>query len=262
MSKPAATILIPLLRQVEAYLERALRSALEQTVPCEVLVVVSPATPAANLAQLDRFRESGRLTVVCRPSGARFARALNIGFEHAHSERVGLLLSDDWLDPRAVETCVEYPGDIVCAGKTIYSEDGERRLDLFRVRTQKGYDQLLTLEARAAYLTHFLLLARAKVREVGGVDETIGDAPGIDDYDLLWTMLEAGASASVVGQSLYNVRDHGGERLTLRPADEQAKNLALIFEKHRVPQAEREKLVRLKRRWFGRTIQEAAADKP
>ena len=70
----------------------------------------------------------------------------------------------------------------------------------------REFEALSTPEARARYSTHFFLVRRYEILEVGGVDETLGDAPRIDDYDLVWVLLEqapvrgsSGDSATTIG---------------------------------------------------------------
>ena len=81
----------------------------------------------------------------------------------------------------------------------------------------REFEALSTPEARARYSTHFFLVRRYEILEVGGVDEMLGDALGIDDYDLVWVLPEHSASAGIVERFCYNHRDRDHERLTLRP---------------------------------------------
>jgi len=123
MTDPAASIVIPVLRQSDAWLERSVRSGLDQTAPSEVVVVTAPATPPRTRAVLARLAaEVGpRLVVLEAPPG--FARALNRGFRAARATRLGLLLSDDWLEPGAVEACLGRDADIVTTWKRSYAAD-------------------------------------------------------------------------------------------------------------------------------------------
>lgn len=261
MPEPAASILVPLLRQDDAWLAQAIRSALAQTVPCEVVVVAAPPTPSSNRAVLAHLmKEAGdQLTAIEAPQG--FARQLNEGFRAARTPRVGLLLSDDWLEPDTVEACVGRNADIVTTWKRSYAADGVTELPrLRRQPTHARLDALPTLEAKADYLTHFFLFRRARLLEVGGVDESLGDSPGIDDYDLIWVLLERGATVEIVERFCYNRRDHHGERLTIRPTAEMLATLGRILDKHGVSGAERDELLRAKARWFGRPAHEVAAE--
>src|SRR5262245_19616106 len=99
----AATLVIPLLRQNDEWLRQCVASALEQAARCEVLVVVSPRTPEANLGTLHELQQGREnLQIVGEGPGSAFAAAINTGIRSASTARIGLLLSDDWLDPSAV----------------------------------------------------------------------------------------------------------------------------------------------------------------
>src|SRR5262245_25311672 len=119
-----ATIIVPLLRQRDEWLRQCLDSAVTQTVPCEVLVVVSEQTPPATLQVVSAIEpRSGSLTIL-EEEREGFPAAINTGIRAAACGRVGLLLSDDWLDPGAVEECLKYSADIVSAGHTAFDTDG------------------------------------------------------------------------------------------------------------------------------------------
>ena len=251
---------MPVLRQVDAWLEQAVRSALDQTVPCEVVVVMAPATPSGNRDVLARLQlEAPDRLVVCEAASG-YAAALNLGFRTTRGERVGLLLSDDWLAPTAVEAGLGVDADIVSTWMQSYAEDGVTEFVHLRkeIRAHR-FAALPTLEAKADYLSHFFLLRRSCVLAIAGVDETLGDTPGIDDYDLIWVLLEHGASVAIVERFLYHRRDHFGERLTTRPSAEMLATLGRILDKHGVAGAERARLLARKARWFGEPVHVAAA---
>ena len=174
-----------------------------------------------------------------------------------------MLLSDDWLDHEAVASCLPVDADIVCTGLTAYYADGVTIYPRASATlTYQRYLKLPTLEAKASYLEHFFLFRKAKLLEVSGLDETIGNFPGIDDYDLIWTLLERGATVGIVEQRLYNYRDHGGERLTLADPAEAARNLEKILRKHGIAQSEIPAMVRAASRWYGKPIHEVLAAEP
>lgn len=254
---PAATIVIPLLRQRDEWLRRAVSSALAQTDGVEIIVVISPLTPASNLKVLEEAADAGaasastRLVVTPR-TGTGFPNAINTGIQRATTDRVGLLLSDDWLDPEAVSESRAVDADIVGTGATRFTAHESELPHLRRPLNLEAFAACPTLEAKASYLTHFLLFRKAKLEEIGGLDETLGDAPGIDDYELLWTLLERGATVGVTARPLYRCRIHGGERLTMRDREEQLKTLERIFDKHDFHGELRALRLRDHARWFGR----------
>jgi glycosyltransferase involved in cell wall biosynthesis len=260
--EPTATIVIPLLRQVDDWLAQSIRSAVSQTVPCEVIVVTSARTPGSNLALVHDFaeRSCGRLRVA-REEGRGFPGAVNTGFRLASAPRVGLLLSDDWLETAAVEESLRVPADIVSTGLRHFRADGETCLYHFdRTLSREAYAARPTLEARARYLTHLFVLDRSRVLAVGGLDESLGDAPGIDDYDLIWTLLETGCTVGFVERPLYNYRVHDGERLTLRDPAALVAVLRRILAKHGVTGLEQDRLLGQQSRWLGRSEEAVYAE--
>jgi len=255
-----ASILIPLLSQVDAWLEQCVQSALAQSVKCEVLVITSQRTPASNLKTLGRFRDSGLRYRVCERPREGFAAGLNHGIRLARAGRIGFLLSDDWLDPTAVEQCLRCAADIVCTGHTVYAADGGTLIgEASRTRTINEYNRMPDLERKASYLEHFFLFRRQALRQVGGLDESLGDSPGIDDYDLPWTMLEQGATVALVEERLYNYRDHDGVRLTTRDPRQMTATMIRILEKHGITGARQDRLLRAKAAWFGKPLQAVLA---
>jgi glycosyltransferase involved in cell wall biosynthesis len=256
---PAVTIIVPLLEQRDAYLEACLASAVSQTVASRVLVVVSNDTPSRNLDIVRRFCDDFANIELLMRARPTFAAAINTGIAAADTQRVSLLLSDDWLQPHAVETCLASNADIVSASMTIFDASASQRLAFSRPRTQARYAALESLHDRANYLGHFLVFQRHALLAAGGVDETIGNV-GPDDFDLIWTLLERNATVTIVEEEVYGYRDHDGPRLTLRAKAQQLADLAKILDKHGVSGGERERLMAQHARWFGKTLQQAMSD--
>ena len=251
-----ATIVIPLLEQRPVWLEQSVKSALCQTVPCAVIVVQSHGTPESNRQVLYRLQaEFRQLRILTADQHCGYACAFNLGIQQSDTERIGFLLADDWLEDDAVEHCLPEDTDIVSTQMNIVNADGTRILEIGPI-TKSGLEEQPGVQERADYLGHFLLLRRKKILEAGGVDTTIG-ATGPDDYDLLWSMLELGASATVIERALYNYRDHNENwRLSLKPAAQQNANLEKILTKHDVPEKMRPTIRRKHVRWFGKTIEQ------
>jgi glycosyltransferase involved in cell wall biosynthesis len=257
-----ASIVIPVKSQQDEWLDQCVRSALRQSASCEVIVVRSAVTPASNLQVLESLRSEYRhLDVIVEENAGSFPGAINLGIRSATTSRIGLLLSDDWLETDAVAQCLPYGEDIVCTGLTGYLADGVTvHPGSSATLTMARYSQLASLQERASYLQHFFLFQREALIQAGGLDETIGNFPGIDDYDLIWTLLERDATVAIVEQRLYNYRDHEGERLTLANADEAVRNLETILRKHRVPSPQLEQLLKDHSRWYGRPIYDVLAE--
>src|ERR1039457_7101384 len=138
-------------------------------------------------------------------------------------------------------------------GSTIFEE-------ISRTPRIRNFLQCDTLERKARYLQHFFLFRKSKLQEIGGADESLGDFPGIDDFDMIWVLLEHGATVAMVEQQLYNYRDHDGDRLTLRPSKQATAVLERILEKHGVVEPERAKILREHSKWYGRRVHHVFED--
>ncbi len=257
-----ATIVIPLKIQKDQWLHQCVQSAAAQTVPCEVIVVRSQSTPPANVALLRTLQAQwSNIRVLLEERPGSFPAAINQGIRSAAASRVGLLLSDDWLEADAVEHCLPETADVVSTGLRTYLEDGlTLHPGASSLVTMSEYKTQKSMEARANYLQHFFLFRKEALLRAGGLDESIGNFPGIDDYDLIWTLLENDADVAIVERYLYNYRDHSRERLTLADPVQAVTNLKKILRKHRVPESEMAQVLKSHSRWYGRTIHEVMAE--
>ena len=249
------SIVIPLLAQNDRWLEQSIRSALDQTIRCEVIVVFSDDTPQSNLDTIHSLADANDNLLISRCSPTSFPKGLNIGFFAATSSRVGIVFSDDWLDPRAVELCLPYDADVVSTGHSFFAADGVTEYPEIRwIPDPIVFAQLPDLERKASYLKHFFLFRKSKLNEIGGADEAMGNFPGIDDYDMIWTLLEHHASVAFVPDSLYLIRDHEADRLTLKGREESVQGLVRILRKHRVEDAQMRELIAAHEQWYGEPV--------
>jgi glycosyltransferase involved in cell wall biosynthesis len=250
-----ASIVVPLLRQVDSWLEQSLLSALDQSISTEVIVVRSARTPRSNIEILERLSACHpNLVCVEEDKPDSFPAAINQGIRMAQADRIGLLLSDDWLETTAVAESLCASADIVSSGTFVHLPDGDVNEPASKSASLKGFLSCRTLEEQASYLEHFFLFRKECLLQVGGLDETLGNYPGIDDFDLIWTLLENGASVAIVERRLYHYRDHGGERLTLEDPGLMRANLQRILRKHGVGRHEEPGIIERHARWYGSPI--------
>jgi glycosyltransferase involved in cell wall biosynthesis len=251
-----ATIVVPLRRQEDSYLVQCVRSALDQTVACEVIVVHAVETPPRSLRILQRLQIDAPLLRVVPEMRPGFAAALNTGIELA-PPRIGTLLSDDRLAPTAIEESLSRAADVVSTDIEIYDAAGRQKLGLRRPISTARFESLDRLRDKASYLTHFFVFTK---EALVAVDEQIG-LTGADDFDMIWSLLEIGATVSIVEKKLYHCRDHPGERLTLRDRTIQVRDLEKAYAKHGVTGAECRREIERHAHWFGRTVLTAAQER-
>ena len=127
-----------------------LESALGQRVPCEVIVAAERNTPASNLETLAGLAAQwSNLRVLMHEPPASFPGSINLGWRAAATERIGLLLSDDWLEPDTVAECLALDADIVCTGHTVHWDDGAAGKCYRQILTLSEFHRLPSLERRA-----------------------------------------------------------------------------------------------------------------
>ena len=154
----------------------------------------------------------------------------------------------------AVAECLSKCSDIVSTGHIVHFADGRINESACLLRSMAKLQSLATLEEKASYLGHFFLFCKKLVLDIGGLDENIGNFPGIDDFDLIWTLLEHDASVSIIEHCSYHYRDHEGDRLTLSDPAKMTENLKKILRKHGVPAEQVPNIVQRHARWYGRPI--------
>lgn len=128
---PAVSIAIPTFERC-ADLERAVRSALDQTHRDLEVVVSDNASQDGTVALLTRLGAADpRLRVARQPSNRGMVANLNAAVALAGGEHVMLLADDDWLAPRAVEATLEAfrerPGAVAALGRVTYVRGGDSR---------------------------------------------------------------------------------------------------------------------------------------
>lgn len=243
-----ASIIIPLLNQREDWLKQSIDSALKQTVPVEVIIVRSKNTNESNRKVLDSY-QGIRVLEEEKPN---YASGFNTGFFNASTDRLGILFTDDWIEPTAVEECLKYDTDIVSTGLALKDTEG-RTFRLSIPSIQKFH--VSPIYEQASQLKHFLLFKKERILEIGGVDDSIGRV-GPDDYDMVWVLLERNATVGIVGRPLYNYRDHEESRITLTDKEKMVADFVKILDKHKITGELREQIIASKSRFFGKRIQD------
>ena len=107
MTVPAISVVVPVYNP-GAYLRPLLDSLLAQTEPSlEIVAVDDGSTDGSGELLREAAARDPRLVVVTRSNGG-YAAARNSGIDAARGRWIGFADSDDWLDPRALQTWREH----------------------------------------------------------------------------------------------------------------------------------------------------------
>ncbi|MEO0868313.1 MAG: glycosyltransferase family 2 protein [Cyanobacteria bacterium J06642_11] len=97
-------------------LKRAIATALEQTVPCEIIVVDNASTDGTQ-AYVESLGD--RIIYHRNPTNANHSGAVNAGVERATGDWIKLVDDDDYLAPTCIETMVQAiqqrPEAVICS---------------------------------------------------------------------------------------------------------------------------------------------------
>jgi hypothetical protein len=186
------------------FLERTMRSVLDQQYPGLEYIVQDGASADGTAAILDRYR--GVLShCESRPDNGQ-AHAINLGFRHATGEILAYLNSDDLLLPGSLAYVANYfrrhpEVDVVYGHRVIVNEDDQ---EVGRWLLPPHEDEVLTW---GDYVPQETLFWRRGIweRAGGGMDETFEFAL---DWDLLLRFQAAGARMVRVPRFLGAFRVH------------------------------------------------------
>lgn len=209
------TVVIPCWNQGQ-WVADAIESALNQTVPCDVIVVDDGSTE-----NIFRHTIPYPITFIKQPnkglSGAR-----NSGIRLANTEWVLPLDSDDKIAPDMVEKCLAVDADIVGVGQETFGDYVNKHI-FEPTPTYSDFKHANRINCCSLY--------RKKMWEdVGGYDENMRD--GYEDWDFWLRATQKGYKVKTIPEFLFFYRKHG--RSMVDGATEKHKQLvAYMLDKHK-----------------------------
>ena len=188
----AKVSLIMLVYKTEQYIEKSLRSALEQTFDDLEIVIVNDATPDGAMTVVERVLEEyphrkEQVKIISHPTNMGTATARQTAIDHASGEYTIHLDSDDWVDPLMVERlygCAKREGaDIVVCDFYLEYADRQERYSLSAPSTGKEYFRALMRTER------WVGLCNQFIHKSLYTNNNIGWVPGLNlREDILVTM--------------------------------------------------------------------------
>jgi len=207
---PLVSIILPTHNRAQM-MQRALRSALEQTYPAiEVVVVDDGSSDDTPRVIRDWKQRHDNITYLRHeePRGASAAR--NHGFQEASGKYIALLDDDDEFTDDRIETLMDYlklyPGlSFVCSDYLSIRRNGTRRsAKPGRITLRK----ILWMN----YASQSILTEREKMLAIGGFDENLSAA---QDHDTFTRLIERFGDAYRLGRVLYLYhQEHDAPRIT------------------------------------------------
>lgn len=130
MEQPFISVIIPVYN-VEAYVEKSIRSVMEQSYKnLEIFVIDDGSTDRSGEICARLAREDERIIFI-QQENKGVVSARNAGIERATGEFIAFVDADDWVDKEYYEKFIENAGDydlLVCSSFYNHTMDGEKNL--------------------------------------------------------------------------------------------------------------------------------------
>lgn len=252
MEKPRITVLVPVKYYSANLLRKAVDSIINQTCPHWRLLLIAGQKEAGELPAVLSSQLSDPRIEIVRHENFELACKLNAAIKRAETDFVAILLGDDMWTADAVGVLTDYmirfpTVDFFHSSRRFIDADDQPISSVYLSRD--GFT--LRDFAMESPVKHLLCWRREKALALGGLDESIKFV-GPDDWDLPWTMADAGAVFKAVPECLYLHRDHRKHyRLTTHvPRSVQIKETKKILRKHRVSSADIRKKIRIAKKTY------------
>lgn len=217
MTRPAVTVLMPVLDADPAYLRAAVESVLAQTMTDWELLVVEDPSPRPAADVLAAYADP-RIRHLANPTRTGFAAQLNRGLHEARGEWVARLDADDVCTPHRL---VRQLHAVAAGGVDVLGSQLELIDPHGRRLGYRGYplDHAGIVAALRRYnpVAHpAVLVRRSTVLAVGGYRAT--PFAMVEDYDLWCRLAKAGARFATHPEPLvkYRVHPQASKRRQLR----------------------------------------------
>ena len=138
MKKPKVSIVVPIYN-VEKYLQECVDSILNQTLQDIEIILVDDGSPDNCGAIIDKYAKKDSRIVAVHQKNSGYSKAVNHGIKLAKGEYIGIIESDDWIEPdmyqELYKSAKKYNTDLTKGGFYLYNStlvDEDKRNVVFK----------------------------------------------------------------------------------------------------------------------------------
>lgn len=205
-SKPVISVIVPVFDPEPRYLNNCIRSVFYQTYPHWELCLVDDCSTNDHIRELIKFwsERDPRIRVFYHQRNQGISAATQTGAEQAAGDYLGFLDNDDELAFSCLAEVTHQinttGGEVFYTDEDLVGEDGSRLSTFLKPQFNKA------LLYSHNYITHFVVVSRARFLDTGGFTGTFD---GAQDFDLMLRLAGVGADFQHIPQILYHWRAIG-----------------------------------------------------
>lgn len=148
--KPCVSIIVPVCN-VENYLKECMDSILRQTLKNIEIICIDDGSTDGSLGILREYEKKDNRVKVISKDNSGYGNTMNVGFDAAKSDYIGIVESDDYVDPNMFkelyENAIMYDADVVKSDHYIFStKNGKKNCQLQRICPDEYYGRVLNAE--------------------------------------------------------------------------------------------------------------------
>ena len=103
MSQPSVSILVPCYN-VEKYIHQCMDSIISQTLKDIEIICINDGSKDNTLSILKEYADKDKRIVIIDKSNSGYGDSMNQGLKKANGEYIGIVESDDFVEPNMFET--------------------------------------------------------------------------------------------------------------------------------------------------------------
>lgn len=202
--QPKISVAVPVYNVEEKWLDLCVQSLQNQYYENWELCLADDASPSAHIPPLLKkyMAMDERIRVVFRTTNGHISEATNSALEIATGEYIGFMDNDDELAPQALYEVVKALNadrtiDFIYTDEDKITESGKR----FNAFYKSNWNPELLLNHN--YITHFVVVKRALLEEIGGLHTEFN---GSQDYDFVLRATEKAKRIHHISGMMYHWR--------------------------------------------------------
>lgn len=216
MEKPLVSVIVPIYN-VEKYLRQCIDSIVNQTLKDLEIILINDGSKDSSLDIIKEYASADRRIIVIDKQNSGYGHSMNMGLSKASGKYVGIVESDDWIEPDMFETLYNLSEkddlDISRSEFFFYSTvDGEKN-DISKTPYVPHDKVISPCEERSVFMQQPSIWANLYLRSFLEENEIrFLETPGASyqDTSFSFKVYACASRFEMIGRAFYHYRIDGG----------------------------------------------------